>query len=144
MDKESVCLEWHSFSKHLEAMMKDMILNDDFSDVTFVTEDRKQIKSYKNILSACSPFFKEILQIEKGSNSIIFLRGINYSEVESLLQFIHLGKATVVEDRLDEFLNVARLLEIKRVFNEESNLPDSDKDELSPSDQAIGVLNFVR
>ena len=99
--------------------MKDMILNDDFSDVTFVTEDRKQIKSYKNILSACSPFFKEILQIEKGSNSIIFLRGINYSEVESLLQFIHLGKATVVEDRLDEFLNVARLLEIKRVFNEE-------------------------
>ena len=27
---------------------KDMILNVDFSDVTFVTEDRKQMKSHKN------------------------------------------------------------------------------------------------
>ena len=121
---------------------KDMILNVDFSDVTFVTEDRKQIRSHKNILSACSPFFKEILQIEKGLNSIIFLRGINYSEIESILEFIYLGKATVVEGRLDEFLNVARSLEIKEVSHEEmvaNNLPDLNKDKLSTNGCTLHV-----
>ena len=72
-------------------MMKEMMMNDEFSDVTFVTGDRRQVKSHKNILSACSPFFREMLQIEKGSNCVIFLRGIDYSEIESISIIIYLS-----------------------------------------------------
>ena len=60
--------------------MKDLMMNEDFSDVTLVTEDKKQIHANINILSACSPVFKDILKKEKSSNQIVYLRGIQFSE----------------------------------------------------------------
>ena len=123
--------------------MKEMMMNDEFSDVTLVTGDRKQVKLPKNILSACSPFFREMLQIEKGSNSIIFLRGINYSEIESILQFIYLGKAIFPEERLNEVLNVARSLKIKVLSNEGmvgNNVADIKNDEILPSNLATSPV----
>ena len=52
---------WHNYSEHLRAMLKDMSSDDFFADVTLVTDDKKHIKAHKNILSACSSVFKEIL-----------------------------------------------------------------------------------
>ena len=73
-------LEWHSYADHLRNMMKEMLMNDSFSDVILVTEDKKHIKAHLNILSACSPFFKDILKEQ--NNSIIYLRGICFKELE--------------------------------------------------------------
>ena len=42
-----------------------------------------------------SPVFKEILQKEKNLNQIIYLKGIYSTEIESIVQFIYLGEATV-------------------------------------------------
>ena len=55
MHQEKYSLTWHSYSDHLRGMMKELMMNDEFSDVTLVTEDKKQIKANINILSACSP-----------------------------------------------------------------------------------------
>ena len=54
MLQEKYSLTWHNYSDHLRRMMKDLMMNEDFSDVTLVTEDKKQIKAHNNILSACS------------------------------------------------------------------------------------------
>ena len=43
--------------------MKELMMNEDFLDVTLVTEDKKQIKANVNILSACSPVFKDTFKI---------------------------------------------------------------------------------
>ena len=75
-------------------MMKEVMEDEDFSDVTLVTEDKEHIRANMNILSACSPVFKDIFKKERKSRSTIFLRGIQYSEMESILQFIYLGEAT--------------------------------------------------
>ena len=74
MHQEKYNLTWHSYSDHLKTMMKELMMNEDFSDVTLVTEDKKQIKANINILSACSPVFKEILKKEKSSNQIMYLK----------------------------------------------------------------------
>ena len=87
--------------------MKEMMIDKDFSDVTLVTEDKKQIKANINILSACSPIFKDILKKEKVSSTVMYLRGIQYSEMDSIMQFIYLGEATFYEERMDEFISVA-------------------------------------
>ena len=117
MDQEKYSLTWHTYSDHLKSMMKELMMNEDFADVTLLTEDKKHIKANINILSACSPVFKDILKKDKNSNQIIYLRGIQYSEMESIMQFIYLGEATFYEERMDEFLAVARLLEIKALCN---------------------------
>ena len=46
------------------------------------------------------------------SHPVIYLRGIQYSEIESLLQFIYLGEAKFYEERMNEFLSVSKSLEI--------------------------------
>ena len=93
--------------------MREMMKSDDFTDVTLVTDDKKTIKAHRNILSACSPVFKNILQMEiNHSHPVIYLRGIQYSEIESILQFIYLGEAKFYEERMNEFLSVSKSLEI--------------------------------
>lgn len=45
----------------------------------------------------------------------MYLRGVQYSEMESIMQFIYIGEATFYEERMDEFLAVAKSLEIKEL-----------------------------
>ena len=135
MHEEKYSLTWQTYSKHLRSMMKELMMNEDFSDVTLVTEDKKQIKANINILSICSPVFKDILKKEKNSNQIMYLRGVQSSEMESIMQFIYLGEATFYEERMEEFLAVAKSLEIKELCLDESDTNDEPEDEPSSSDQ---------
>ena len=93
--QEKFSLTLHTYSDRLRSMMNNLLSTDDFSDVTLVTEDKKYLTGHKNILSASSPFFRDILHEEKSSHPIIYLRGINSMDVESIMEFIYLGEATL-------------------------------------------------
>ena len=80
-------LSWQTYSEHLRGIMSQMMTTTEFADVTLVSEDRKYIKAHRNILSACSPVLKDILSIDKSSSTIIYLRGIQYSELECILHY---------------------------------------------------------
>ena len=91
--------------------------SEDFTDVTLVTDDKKTLKAHRNILSACSPVFKNILQMEiNKSHPVIYLRGIQHSEIESILQYIYLGEAKFHGERVNEFLSVSKNLEIQELL----------------------------
>ena len=122
MSQDKYCLAWQNYSDHLRSMMKEMMMNEDFADVTLVTEDKKHLKANINILSACSPVFKDTLKKEKNSSQIMYLRGIQFSEMESIIQFIYLGEVTFYEERISEFLAVAKTLEIKELCNAETKV----------------------
>ena len=117
-------LKWESYPDHLKDMMLKMMTTSEFSDVTLICNDRKQIKSHKNILSACSPLFKEMLQIDKGASSLIYLKGINSSEMELIIQFVYLGEASFPQENMNEFFDVAKSLEIKELCNYAGNQSD--------------------
>ena len=67
MLEEKYSLTWQTYSDHLRSMMKELMVNEDFSDITLVTEDKKKLKANTSILSACSPVLKDILKKEKTS-----------------------------------------------------------------------------
>ena len=114
--QEKYTLHWQSYSDHLREALNEMMLSSEFADVTLVTDDKQQIRAHRNILSACSPVFKSILQIDsKNANPVIYLRGIQHSEMESIMQFIYLGEARFYEERMSEFLTVSKNLEIKEL-----------------------------
>ena len=142
MCQEKYNLTWVSYTDHLKSMMKELMMNEDFSDVTLVTEDKKQIKANINILSACSPVFKDILKKEKGSTQIMYLRGIQFSEMESIMQFIYLGEATFYEERMSEFLAVATSLEIKELWSAETMTNEELNDEPSSCDPVTSTENL--
>ena len=125
MYQDKCNLTWHKYSDHLRETMQGMLISDSFTDVTLVSDDKQSIKAHRNILSACSPVFENILLMEiQNHHPVIYLRGIQFSEIESILQFIYLGEAKFLEHRVNEFLSVAKNLEIKEFSNETAS--DSD------------------
>ena len=135
--KEKYTLTWHNYSDHLLKALEEMMTSSAFADVTLVTDDKQQIRAHRNILSACSPVFKKILQLDSGvnTNPIIYLRGIQHSEMESIMQFIYFGETRFYKEKMGEILMVAKNLEIQElstaemnnemVSNEESNVNES-------------------
>ena len=118
MHQEKCNLKWHSYPDHLRNIMCDMMTSEEFKDVTLVSDDKKILTAHRNILSACSPVFKKLLLIEASNkNPLIYLRGIRHSDIQSILQFIYLGDITISEEGINEFLLVAKSLEIIGLSN---------------------------
>ena len=115
--QEKYSITWPSYSDHMKVMTREMMTSGDFADVTLVCDDKQQIRAHKNILAACSPVFKDILQIE--NSSVIYLKGVYWTEMESILEFIYLGEAVICKERMNYFLDVAKTLEIKELNKEE-------------------------
>ena len=136
---EEYTLAWQSYSDHLKEALKEMMTSSGFADVTLVTDDKQQIRAHRNILSACSPVFKNILQFDSSNNNpIIYLRGIQYSEMESIMQFIYLGEARFYKERISEFLMVSKNLEIKGLSTDmEMNYQTSSNKENSEEENDL-------
>ena len=124
MSDEKYSLTGHNYSDHLKNVLKDMKTHEAFADVTLVTDDKKQIKAHRSILSSCSSVFKEIFQINTNNNHpVIYLSGIEHSEMETILQLIYVGRAKFCAERVDELLLVAKTFDIQLV--ERSVVEDS-------------------
>merc|ERR1712221_26974 len=97
-------------------MMKTLMNTNKSADVTLVCNDKTKFKAHKFVLSACSPVFQSIIDdLPNKDDSFIYLRGIGPQEMKSILQFMYLGQATFYQDRMNEFLDVAKSLEIKEI-----------------------------
>merc|ERR1711923_369860 len=106
---------WNSFSEHLLWIFKDLYENESHSDVTLVSDDQTQFKAHKIVLSACSPVFKKIIDNNPSQHPLIYLRGIHSYEMESILQFMYLGEGKFYYERMEEFLKIAKDLEVKEI-----------------------------
>ena len=115
MHQEKYNLNWHTYSDHLREMLHEMMKSNELTDVTLISDDKKHFKAHKIVLTACSPVFKSIINELPQNSSVIYLRGIQHQEMESILEFIYLGAATFSVERMGEFLEVAKDLEIKEI-----------------------------
>ena len=116
MSQEQVNVSWQTYSNHLNEMMKNLLESSDAADVTLVCDDRTKFKAHKFVLKACSPVFKSIMTDLSQNESVIYLRGVQAQEMKPILQYLYLGQATVCENRVNEFLNVAESLEIIEII----------------------------
>ena len=116
MNLEQFNLNWHTYSDHLKEMMENLMNTNNSADVTLVCNDKTKFKAHKFVLSACSPVFQSIIDdLPSKDDSFIYLRGVEPQEMKSILQFMYLGQATFYQDRMNEFLEVAKSLEIKEI-----------------------------
>merc|ERR1712072_996487 len=96
-------------------MFKDLYEEEKHSDVTLVCDDQTQFKAHKIVLRACSPVFTKIIDNNPSQHPLIYLRGIQSYEMESILQFMYLGEGRFYYERMGEFLKVAKDLEVKEI-----------------------------
>jgi len=110
MDK--FCLRWNDFETNISSAFKELREDKDFFDVTLAC-DEDQVQAHKVILSACSPFFKTILRRNKHDHPLLYLKGVKYTDLVSVLNFMYHGEVNVAQEELNSFLAVAEDLKVK-------------------------------
>jgi len=112
MESEKFCLRWNDFETNISAGFRELRNEKDFFDVTLACDD-SQLQAHKVILSACSPFFRNVLRRNPHQHPLLYLKGVKYTELQSVLNFMYLGEVNVAQEELNSFLSVAEDLKVK-------------------------------
>ena len=109
---EKFCLRWNDFESNISVAFRELREEKDFFDVTLACED-SQVSAHKVILSACSPFFRNVLRKNPHQHPLLYLKGVKYQELLSVLNFMYQGEVNVAQEELNSFLAVAEELRVK-------------------------------
>jgi len=136
---EKFCLRWNDFESNISDAFKDLREQKDFFDVTLACDD-SQIEAHKVILSACSPFFRNILRRNPHQHPLLYIKGVKYKELVAVLNFMYMGEVNVVQEELNSFLVVAEELRVKGLTqnnspNEPSHKPNNSQEHHRPIDR---------
>jgi len=110
--KEKFCLKWNDFEANISEAFRELREDKDFFDVTLACDD-DQIQAHKVILSACSPFFRKVLRRNKHEHPLLYLKGVKYVDLVSVLSFMYHGEVDIGQEDLNNFLAVAQDLKVK-------------------------------
>ena len=125
---EKYDLRWKTFNDHLVGVFKYLGEEGHFADVTLVSDDQIQTKAHKVVLSACSPVLKTLLVNNPHSHPLLYLRGIKQTELQAILKFMYFGETQIFENRINDFVSVAKDLEVKEISEEQEEIEeDSDQ-----------------
>jgi len=111
---EKFCLRWNDFESNISVAFRELREEKDFFDVTLsVGPGHQHIQAHKLILSACSPFFRGVLKQNQHAHPLLYLKGVGFSELQAVLNFMHHGEVNVAQEELNTFLAVAEELQVK-------------------------------
>jgi len=109
---EKFCLRWNDFEANVSGAFREIREEKDFFDVTLACDDN-QMEAHKVIISACSPWFRNILRRNPHQHPLLYLKGVKYRELVAVLNFMYQGEVNVAQDDLNSFLSVAEELQVK-------------------------------
>ena len=126
MNSEKFYLKWNDFQQTVSNSFGILRKEEDFFDVTLVSDDEVHLSSHKLVLSASSDFFKSILKKTSNPHPIIYLSGINSRDLNFIIDYIYHGEVQIYQEQLDGFLDVAQRLRIAGL-----NSNQNEEEELS-------------
>jgi hypothetical protein len=109
---EKFCLRWNDFESNISVAFREIRDEKDFFDCTLSCGSR-QIQAHKLILSACSPFFKTVLKQNPHQHPLLYLKGIDLTNLQAVLNFMYNGEVNVAQEELNSFLAAAEELQVK-------------------------------
>merc|ERR1711909_161239 len=100
------------------------------ADVTLVCDEDRQIKAHKVVLSAVSPFFRKILKRNPHQHPLIYLNGLSFDHLQSMISFIYIGQTEVAEIDFEKFMESSKQLQIKGLVQSAPEEFDTEKIEV--------------
>jgi len=132
MSAEKFCLRWNDYESNISVAFRELREDKDFFDVTLACDD-DQIQAHKVILSACSPFFRTVLKRNPHNHPLLYLKGVKYTNLIAVLNFMYHGEVNVVQEELNSFLATAEDLKVKGLTqNNSENLPRQESTKQQP------------
>ena len=139
---EKFSLRWNNFQSNLSKTFSSLRSEDEFYDVTLVSDDQEMISAHKLVLSASSPYFKHILTQTKHSHPLLCLQGVDSRNLQTVLDYIYQGQVEVGHENLERFLSIAAMFELegltaKNKVVKEEKIPGPRRDEEIEEDDEI-------
>jgi len=131
MSSEKFCLRWNDFENNISNAFKELRDDNEFFDVTLACDD-DQMQAHKVILSACSPFFRNILRRNHHQHPLLYMKGVKYTDLQAVLNFMYHGEVNVAQEELNSFLAVAEDLRVKGLTQ---NQPSSHQAKISSEER---------
>ena len=126
---EDYHLRWNEFERNTANSFAKLRNEKTFFDVTLVSNDQKQISAHKLILSACSDTFRTIFSNNFTSNLVLYLDGLDSTEVNLMLDYIYQGEVNVYQERLDRFIQIAEKFKLDGLLSSTTGNQISPKTE---------------
>jgi len=110
---EKFCLRWTDFETNIGIAFRELREEKDLFNVTIACDDDRQIQAHQVILSASSSFFRNVLRRNPHQHPLLYLKGLRYRELQSIIDFMYMGEVNVAQEDLDLFLSAAEDLKVK-------------------------------
>ena len=145
MAQASVILEWKAYEPIIKSTFQKLYTDKTLTDVTLACGGNKQIQAHKVVLSSSSNFFKNIFDMNRNPNTLIYLQGITYNDLVLLKRFMYLGKATVEEANVTSFVALSKVFLNKASENTRlhQNIASSVHLDLKPETLPLSINNSV-
>ena len=126
---EKLCLKWGDFQSNISNSFGNMRHDFDFSDVTLVCDGNKNIEAHKVVLAASSNFFSNILKKSKHPHPLLYMKGIQTSQLNDVVDFIYHGEVNIHQEDLVDFLALAENLQLKGLNSPIEEMQDKPRNE---------------
>jgi len=140
MGSEKFCLRWNDFESNISSAFRELRDDKDFFDITLACDD-EQIQAHKVILSACSPFFRNVLRRNPHQHPLLYLKGVKYTDLQSVLNFMYHGEVNVAQEELNSFLAVAEDLRVKGLTQNQPRAEKPKRESQQPPAKAPQPIN---
>ncbi|XP_048519980.1 broad-complex core protein isoforms 1/2/3/4/5 isoform X22 [Dendroctonus ponderosae] len=111
VDTQHFCLRWNNYQSSITSAFENLRDDEDFVDVTLACEG-KSLKAHRVVLSACSPYFRELLKSTPCKHPVIVLQDVAWADLHALVEFIYHGEVNVHQRSLSSFLKTAEVLRV--------------------------------
>ena len=125
---ESFNLRWDDFEANTRVVLKELRDETEFCDVTLACANGKQVSAHKVILAGGSKFFQQILKQNPHPHPLLYLKGVRYDYLLSILDFVYTGEANINQKEIESFFDVANDLQIKGLIDKNTPQKNSSKE----------------
>ncbi|CAH2091525.1 unnamed protein product [Euphydryas editha] len=123
-DDQQFCLRWNNHQSTLVSVFDTLLEKGIHVDCTLAAEGQT-LRAHKVVLSACSPYFENVLSQQYDKHPIIILKDVKYAELRAMMDYMYRGEVNISQDQLAALLKAAESLQIKGLSDNKPSRPPS-------------------
>ncbi|XP_064094161.1 uncharacterized protein LOC135206687 isoform X2 [Macrobrachium nipponense] len=121
-NEQQLRFRWNDHMQHISKVLTLQRFEEQFCDVTLVSDDGFVMKAHQAILASTSAYFQRVFSdITPDQHPMVVLRGANFREMTCLLDYMYQGSTQVHQSLMEAVLEVADMLEVKGLSQIRSN-----------------------
>ena len=116
--KAQLNFRFDQFSEHLTETVFNLFSSKRLCDVRLIGEDGVPVMGHRVILAAFSRALNNVIEKNSAPTLDIRIQGMNYHDIERIIQFIYLGETSVAHAEIDKFLRSAKFLGVSQLSDQ--------------------------